>query len=108
MQQQIDEPLTCSEIAERVGLSQRQLQRHFQQSFGTTMQRHYVTMRLAVAHKLLQQTDLPVTEIAVSTGFASLENFSRVYRACFGRPPSTDRRQSTEAPVFRQRGRAKR
>lgn len=104
MRQAIDEPLACSAIAEKVGLSQRQLQRHFQQVFGTTMQRHYVTMRLAVTHKLLQQTDLPVTEIAVSAGFASLENFSRVYRSFFGRPPSADRRQSTESPVFRQRG----
>ena len=104
MQQAIDEPLTCSDIAAKVGLSQRQLQRHFQQAFGTTMQRHYVTLRLAITHKLLQQTDLPVTEIAVSAGFASLENFSRVYRSYFGRPPSADRRQSTESPVFRQRG----
>ena len=102
MQAAIEEPLTCSAIAARVGLSQRQLQRRFQQAYGTTMQRHYVTLRLAVAHKLLQQTDLPVTEVAVSAGFASLENFSRVYRSHFGRPPSTDRRQTTEAPVFRQ------
>lgn len=103
MEQAIEEPLPCNEIAARVGLSQRQLQRRFQLAFGSTMHHHYVAMRLAVAHKLLQQTDLPVTEIAVSAGFASLENFSRVYRAFFGRPPSTDRRQSTEAPVFRQR-----
>ena len=83
-----------------MGLSQRQLQRRFQLAFGGTMHHHYVAMRLAVAHKLLQQTDLPVTGIAVSAGLrSSLENFSRVYRAFFGRPPST-----RPPPVHRSAG----
>lgn len=108
MQEAVEEALPLAEIARRVGLSQRQLQRQFRQHLGTTPTRHYTMIRLAKAHKLLQQTDLPVTEVAVSAGFASLENFSRVYRSVFGCPPSRDRRQSTCAPVFRQRGRAAR
>ncbi len=99
--------MSPGEIAARIGLSQRQLQRHFRLHLGTTPTRHYTLVRLSKAHKLLQQTDLPVTEIAVGCGFASLENFSRVYRSLFGRAPSRDRRQSTCAPVFRQ-GKAKR
>lgn len=106
MEEAIEEALPLQEVARRVGLSQRQLQRHFQRHLGTTPTRHYTMIRLSRAHKLLQQTDLPVTEVAVSAGFSSLENFSRVYRSVFGCPPSRDRRQSTCAPVFRQRGRA--
>jgi AraC family carnitine catabolism transcriptional activator len=66
--------------------------------------RHYLLQRLAKAHKLLQQTDLSVTEVAVSAGFTSLEHFSRVYRQTFGVSPSGDRQQLTSAPVLRHRG----
>jgi AraC family carnitine catabolism transcriptional activator len=101
MQETIEEPISCAALAAQVGLSQRQLQRHFQRHRGTTIARDYLLLRLARAHKLLQQTDLPVTEIAISAGFASLENFSRTYRQIFGCSPSADRQQSISAPVFR-------
>jgi AraC family carnitine catabolism transcriptional activator len=104
MREAIEEPLSCGEIAAMVGLSQRQLQRHFQHHLGTTLTREYTRIRLAKAHQLLQQTDLPVTEIAMGCGFTSLENFSRVYRSVFGCSPSADRRQTTTAPVFRRKG----
>jgi AraC family carnitine catabolism transcriptional activator len=103
MRETIEEPVTCREIAERLGLSQRQLQRQFQRHLGTTLVRQYLLLRLAHAHKLLQQTDLSVTEVAVGSGFASLPNFSRNYRQVFGRSPSADRRQSVSAPVFRHK-----
>jgi AraC family carnitine catabolism transcriptional activator len=102
MARTIEEPISCQDIAEGVGLSLRQLQRLFAQVFATTPSQHYMRLRLSKAHALLQQTDLPVTEVAVSAGFASPEHFSRVYRATFGRPPSADRRQSTDAPVLRR------
>lgn len=103
MREAIEEPLDCAEIASRVGLSQRQLQRHFQIYLQSTLTKEYTRIRLAKAHQLLQQTDLSVTEISIMCGFASLENFSRVYRNGFGCSPSFDRHQTTSAPVFRHR-----
>ena len=99
----MEEPISCATIARRTGLSLRQLQRLFRARLGTGPLQHYRRMRLAKAHALLQQTGIPVTEVAVSAGFASPEHFSRVYRQAFGRPPSADRRQSTDAPVMRRR-----
>jgi AraC family transcriptional regulator, carnitine catabolism transcriptional activator len=60
-------------------------------------------IRLAKAHALLQQTQLPVTEVALSAGFLSPEHFSRLYRRQFGRSPRADRNQTTDAPVLRRR-----
>ncbi len=102
MEEALEEPISCAKIARRVGLSLRQLQRLFRAKLGTGPLRHYRRMRLAKAHALLQQTGLGVTEVALSAGFASPENFSRIYRQTFGRPPSADRRQSTDAPVMRR------
>jgi transcriptional regulator GlxA family with amidase domain len=43
-----------------------------------------------------------VTEVAALTGFSSVEYFSKVYRRAFTVLPSVDRRQATDAPVFRK------
>ena len=105
MEQTVEEPLPCGQIARRAGLSMRRLQRLFEKTLGTTPVRHYQFIRLTKAHALLQQTDLSVTEIAVSAGFGSLEHFCRVYRRQFGCRPRDDRRQSVSAPVLRRAAR---
>ena len=102
MERHVEEPLPCAEIARCAGLSMRQMQRLFERNLGARPARHYQSMRLSKAHALLQQTDLSVTEIAVSAGFGSLEHFCRVYRREFGCRPRDDRRQSVAAPVFRR------
>jgi AraC family carnitine catabolism transcriptional activator len=102
MEQSIEEPLPCGRIARRAGLSMRRMQRLFEKALGTTPVRHYQFIRLTKAHALLQQTDLSVTEIAVSAGFGTLEHFCRVYRRQFGCRPRDDRRQSVTAPVLRR------
>ncbi len=96
MEQTVEEPLPCAQIARRAGLSMRRMQRLFEKALGTTPVRHYQFIRLTKAHALLQQTDLSVTEIAVSAGFGSLEHFCRIYRRQFGCRPRDDRRQSVD------------
>ncbi len=102
MEQTLEEPLPCTQIARRAGISMRRMQRLFAKTVGASPVRHYQFIRLTKAHALLQQTDLSVTEIAVSAGFGSLEHFCRVYRRQFGCRPRDDRRQSISAPVLRR------
>lgn len=102
MEQALEEPLDCEAIASRVGLSQRQLERQFKHYTGLSPLKYYIALRLAKAHSLLQQTKLSVAQVAASSGFGSLEHFSRAYRARFGCPPSEDRSQTWTAPVMRQ------
>jgi AraC family carnitine catabolism transcriptional activator len=103
MEQSIEEPMPVQAIARKVGVTSRQLQRLFARALETTPVRHYQRLRLSRAHALLQQTDLSVTEIAVSAGFNSLEHFCRLYRRQFNCRPRDDRRQSVAAPVLRRR-----
>jgi AraC family carnitine catabolism transcriptional activator len=102
MSAHIDEPLTCEEVARRVGLSLRQMERRFRDELHCSLLQQYRQIRMAKAHQLLQQTELRVTEVAFACGFASPEYFCRLYRSLFGCSPSRDRRQSTTAPVLRQ------
>jgi AraC family carnitine catabolism transcriptional activator len=103
MQAHIDDPLSCGAIAQQLGLSLRQLERRSKQQLGQTLHSEYMLVRVEKAHQYLQQTSLSVTEVAALTGFSSVEYFSKVYRRVFGVLPSTDRRQSTDAPVFRMK-----
>jgi len=103
MEETIEEPIPLSGIARRLGVTPRQLQRLFARELETTPVRHYQRLRLSRAHALLQQTDLSVTEIAVTAGFNSLEHFCRLYRRQFNCRPRDDRRQSVAAPVLRRR-----
>lgn len=97
----IDEPKSCTKIAEMVGVSERHLQRLFQQQLGSGMAQVYHMLRMNRAHQLVQLTDLSITQIAVACGFSSLEVFSRTYRKAFSVAPSRDRRQSVDSSVFR-------
>jgi len=102
MQAHVDDPVSCDTIAQQLGLSLRQLERRFKQQSGLTLHNEYMLLRVEKAHQYLQQTTLSVTEVSALTGFTSVEYFSKVYRRIFGVLPSKDRRQSTDAPVFRQ------
>ena len=103
MQSNVDDALPCSALAARLDMSLRQLERRCKQALGHTLHTEYMLVRVEKAHQYLQQTDLSVTEVAALTGFSSVEYFSKVYRRVFGLLPSRDRRQSTDAPVFRAR-----
>jgi AraC family transcriptional regulator, carnitine catabolism transcriptional activator len=102
MQAHIDDPLPCESIAQRLNISLRQLERRFKQALGRTVHAEYRLVRVERAHQYLQQTRLSVTEVAALTGFSSVEYFSKVYRRAFAMLPSEDRRQATDAPVFRR------
>lgn len=99
MEAHIEEPLPGPQIAARLGQSQRQLERDFRAVYGLSPGRFYRHLRLNRAHRLLQQTTMSVTEVAVASGFASAEHFSRAYRAQFGLPPTQDRQLTTSAPA---------
>ncbi len=92
MERNVEDALTREEIAERVGLSRRQLERLFRRYLGTSPARYYLRLRLERARLLLGQTTMPVTEIAFACGFTSASHFSKCYRDMFGRTPRDERR----------------
>lgn len=92
-----DPDLTLAEIAREMALSSRGLQRRLAEK-GTTFQALYEDTRRRVAHDLLEQTDLPMSDIAYRLGFSAVGNFTRAARRWFGQAPSDWRRtRRTEA-----------
>jgi transcriptional regulator GlxA family with amidase domain len=91
MERHSAKPLRRSEVARRIGISTRQLDRLFAGKLKRSFQKHYRAIRLERSRELLHQSSATVTEIAVACGFANASHFTRVYRNCYGTTPSRSR-----------------
>jgi len=96
MEEHLDEPIAVGDLAQRCGLSQRQLERLFGAHLGITAKAFYVRLRLDRARQLLTESRQPIGEIAVATGFASRAHFTRAYRAAYGVAPGSWRQRATQ------------
>lgn len=87
MENNIEEPLNLKDFMEYTKLSRRKIERLFKQQLNTSPLRYYTELRIGYARRLLQQTQMTVTEIAIATGFTSASHFSRCYKSYFGVSP---------------------
>lgn len=92
MADNLDEPFSAIQLAKSASLSVRQVERLFLRHLSTTPGRYYMRLRLERARELLRQTNMPILDVAIATGFSSHSYFAQSYRLQFGRPPSEERR----------------
>lgn len=93
MEVSCDAPVAAADIAARLGISLRKLERRFRRELGETPVQHYARLRLERAQRLLTQTDLSVTAIAAACGYESASYFARLYREQIGMTPTEFRRR---------------
>lgn len=86
-------------LAERLGIGTRHLTRLFRRHVGASPLQTAKTLRIQRAKRLLNDTDLPITEIAYRAGFNSVRRFNAAFRDLYGRTPSTLRRTRIELPA---------
>ena len=91
MEQNIEDPISPSIMAKRVGMSTRQLERLFRRYLNRSPKRYYMELRLQKARNLLMQTDMSVINVALACGFASPSHFSKCYRAHYNTTPYRER-----------------
>lgn len=84
---------SVSALAELLGVGPRHLRRLFLQHLGATPGQINATRRVQTAKRLLDQTTTTLSEIAFSAGFGSVRRFNDAFRAIYGRPPSSFRRE---------------
>lgn len=80
-------------LAERLGVGPRHLRRLFMRHLGASPAAIARTRRLHFAKQLLDETDLPITEIALASGFGSVRRFNDTFKAMYRRPPRELRRR---------------
>jgi len=83
---------TVAELADRLGVGTRHLSRLFETHVGASPLQTAQPLRIGRAKRLLDETALPITEIAFKAGFGSVRRFNAAFLKLYGRPPSSIRR----------------
>lgn len=80
-------------LAQRLGISDRHLRRIFEAHLGVSPLQYLQTRRLLSAKQLLADTTLPITQVALVSGFGSVRRFNAAFTAHYGLSPSALRRE---------------
>ena len=83
-------------LAARLGVTDRHLRRVFQAEFGVAPVGYAQTQRLLLAKRLLTDTTLPVTDIALASGFGSVRRFNALFQERYRMQPNRLRNRSNE------------
>jgi AraC family transcriptional regulator of adaptative response / DNA-3-methyladenine glycosylase II len=86
------------QLAARLGVGSRHLRRLFAEHLGTSPLAVARTRRLHFARRLIDETSLPMSRIALGSGFASIRQFNHAIQSRFGRSPSELRRRARARP----------
>lgn len=78
-------------LADQLGIGTRHLSRLFQRHLGASPSAVARTRRLQFAKKLIDQTNLSMTQIALASGFGSVRRFNGTVRSVYDRTPSAIR-----------------
>jgi AraC-like DNA-binding protein len=84
---------TLSELADEVGLSRSRLAELFNLEAGYSIHKFLTKVRVRHAKNLLTHSDLPIGDIALECGFATIQHFSRVFKEVTGQAPMNFRRR---------------
>lgn len=83
-----DGPESLTELADKLGVTDRHLRRLFHQHLGKTPMNVRQENRLSLATTLLADAEASMADVAFAAGFQSLRRFNDVFKNAFGCPPS--------------------
>lgn len=83
-------------LADEIGLSSRQVRRILLTHFGVTPIELAQTQRLLFAKKLLQETALPMPDVAYAAGFRSVRRFNALFASRYRMAPGALRRSAAD------------
>lgn len=93
------EATSLAQLAARLGVSDRHLRRIFQAEHGVTPVQYLQTRRLLLAKQLLTDTRMPVSQVALASGFASLRRFNAAFAENYRMSPTRLRGDAPEGTV---------
>jgi AraC family transcriptional regulator len=95
----LDSKIRLQDCASRTRLSVSHFSRAFKATFGTTVLDYIHRRRVEQAQQLMLISEQPLSQIALSCGFADQAHYCRIFRAVVGLSPNVWRRQNMlEAP----------
>lgn len=90
-----DSTPSVQKLAEKLGVTDRHVRRIFEAQFGVTPMQYLQTRRLLTAKQLLADTNLPITQIALISGYSSVRRFNAAFLQHYKLNPTQLRRDGT-------------
>lgn len=87
MEQHMGQALTMGELAGKLSISVRQLERLFKSATGRSPQAYARSLRLRMAAWMLIHSKRTISAVASACGFSDASHMGREFRAAFGVPP---------------------
>ena len=87
IQQNFTGKILLKEFGEQFHLSEKYISRYFKEHFHITVSQYVTYLRLEHAKHLLQDTDIPVTEVAMQSGYQNVSYFIRSFKKTYGMSP---------------------
>ena len=64
------------------------LSRIFKKKFGSTLYNYYITKKMKRAKELIDEGEMPITDVAAALNYSSIYVFSRAFKKTFGISPN--------------------
>lgn len=87
IQQNFTGKILLKEFGEQFHLSEKYISRYFKEHFHITISQYVTYLRLEHAKHLLQDTDIPITEVAMQSGYQNVSYFIRSFKKTYGMSP---------------------
>ena len=87
IQQNFTGKILLKEFGKQFHLSEKYISRYFKEHFHITISQYVTYLRLEHAKQLLQDTDIPVTEVAMQSGYQNVSYFIRSFKKIYGMSP---------------------
>ncbi|MEM7292080.1 MAG: helix-turn-helix domain-containing protein [Pseudomonadota bacterium] len=91
----LDPDLNLNRIARKMGVPARQVSVAVNRQHGVSVSHFINTLRIETACQLLHDTDLPITQVLLQSGFNTKSNFNREFLRMTGKTPSKWRENRT-------------
>lgn len=86
--------LTLSSIAKALFISESTVSHSFSTAYRQSVAKYLLNVRIEASKRLLIETNLPISEIALRTGFGSLTTYYRNFNSFMGMSPSSYRSEN--------------
>lgn len=93
MEESLDAPFNINELSRKIGVSTRHLERLFKSVFELTPARFYKQLRTKRARALIEETQMPMIEVAIATGFGSGSSLNEAIKQEYGLTASQMRKR---------------
>ena len=87
IQQNFTGKILLKEFGEQFHLSEKYISRYFKEHFHITISQYVTYLRIEHAKQLLQDTDIPVTEVAMQSGYQNVSYFIKNKKKTYGMSP---------------------